>query len=55
MNIGEWLWLRVIDAVSKIRISRRSRRKVAKAANQGVDAAANVLIDVLRSLRRNKS
>ncbi len=42
----------LVDAVRKIKLSRRSKRKLKKAANQSVDAAANVAIDILKSLRK---
>lgn len=46
------MFVQVGLAVSKIKLSRKSKRKVKNAANKVIDAAANVIIDILRSLRK---
>ncbi|MBQ1413878.1 MAG: hypothetical protein IIY93_11905 [Clostridia bacterium] len=53
MNLWQIASAFLVDAVRKIKISRRSKRKLQKAANQSVDAAANVAIDILKSLRKS--
>jgi hypothetical protein len=52
MKLLQIISSQLVCAVRKIKISRASRRKVRKAANQSLDAAANVAIDILKSLRK---
>ncbi len=54
MKITQVLALKTMTEIKNVRLSRRSIRKIKKAANQTVDAAVSVTADVLKSMRKSK-
>lgn len=54
MKILQLVTIHAVSEMKNIRLSRKSRRKIKKAANQSVDAAVSVAADVLKGLRRRK-
>lgn len=54
MTILKLLTVKAVSEMKNIRLSRRSKRKIRKAANTSVDAAVSVAADVLKGMRKNE-
>ncbi|MBQ9901314.1 MAG: hypothetical protein IJM51_02860 [Clostridia bacterium] len=54
MKLVRIVTVQAISDVKNIKLSRKSKRKIKKAANHSVDAAVSVAADVLKSLRKQK-
>lgn len=54
MTIIKLLTVKAISDMKNIKLSRKSKRKIRKAANSSVDAAVSVVADVLRGMRKNE-
>ncbi len=54
MKLLRLITAQAISDMKNIRLSRKSKRKIKKAANQSVDAAVSVAADVLKGLRKQK-
>lgn len=54
MKLLQLVTLQTISEMKNIKLSRKSRRKIKKAANTSVDAAVSVAADVLKGLRKQK-
>jgi hypothetical protein len=54
MKLLRLMTVQAISEMKNIRLSRKSKRKIKKAANQSVDAAVSVAADVLKGLRKQK-
>ena len=52
MKILQLMTVQAISEMKNIRLSRKSRRKIRKAANTSVDAAVSVAADVLKGMRK---
>ena len=52
MKILQLMTVQAISEMTNIRLSRKSRRKIRKAANTSVDAAVSVAADVLKGMRK---
>lgn len=54
MKLLQLITLQVAADVKNIKLSRKSKRKIKKAANTSIDAAVSVASDVLKGLRKQK-
>lgn len=54
MKILQLMTVHAISEIKNVKLSRKSRRKIKKAANSSVDAAVSVASDVLKSMRKTK-
>ena len=54
MKLLRLMTLQAISEMKNIRLSRKSKRKIKRAANDSVDAAVSVAADVLKGLRKQK-
>ena len=54
MKLLQLLTEQTLSEMKSIRLSRRSKRKIRKAANSSVDAAVSVAADVLKGMRKNE-
>ena len=54
MKLLRLVTVQTISEMKNIRLSRKSKRKIRKAANTSVDAAVSVAADVLKGLRKQK-
>ena len=54
MKLLRWMTVQAISEMKNVRLSRKSKRKIKKAANHSVDAAVSVAADVLKGLRKQK-
>ncbi len=52
MKILQLMTVQAISEMKNIRLSRKSRRKIRKAANTSLDAAVSVAADVLKGMRK---
>lgn len=52
MKILQLMTVQAISEMKNIRLSRKSRRKIRKAANTSVDAAVSVAADLLKGMRK---
>ncbi len=54
MKILQLVTVHALSEMKNIRLSRKSKRKIRKAANTSVDAAVSVAADVLKGMRKQK-
>ena len=54
MTILKIMTVQAISDMKNFRLSRKSKRKIRKAANTSVDAAVSVAADVLKKKKKNE-
>ena len=54
MKILQLMTLKAVSDMKNVKLSRKSKRKIRKAANTSVDAAVSVAADVLKGMRKKE-